>query len=158
MKASRLAVRNDGSSPARSSKMKVNPPAVPTPAPVSKDEETPPRRAHARNGWRRKSKSLRFRQRCQFLVKTRPEGAVLFVGFLALAPRFQGDKEQGVVSGLRLAQQTETQHGRIIFDPRRLRQNGLHLFAIFGGARQRGGVGQLHVDVDIPLVLLRQKR
>jgi len=88
--------------------MKVKPPAVPTPEWTEAEK-----------------KRLRFRHGCEFLVNVRSDGAKLFGGFFAIVPRLQCHKKQCVVSGLRLAQQTEAQHRRVILDTRRLRQNFL---------------------------------
>ena len=100
MNVSRFVGKKRMSLPGRSSRMKVKPPAVPTPGMAGGGKEN----AFASG----RLASSRFR--CAGWRRTCSLRASSFI------PRFQGHEKDGAVGGLRLAQQAEPQYGRIILD------------------------------------------
>src|SRR6202035_6147272 len=73
---------------------------------------------------------------------------------LAVVPRFQRDEEETVVGGGDEGEQAEAAHRVVVPHPLGLRQEALDLAADGVRPLQRGGVGELHVQVEITLVLV----
>ena len=74
---------------------------------------------------------------------------------VALVPRRQGDEVEAAVGRVDAAQQAEADDGVVGLHAGRLLEDRLDLLADRVGALQRRGVGQLHVHVEVALVLVR---
>ena len=129
------------SPPERSSRMKVKPPAVPTPG-IAGGEN---------------AKRDAFRQLGQFAVQVRLDGRVLFLGLRPLVPGLERHEEEAAVRVLHGAEQAEADDGRVALHAGRVLEDLLDFPARLVGPLERGGVGQLKADEDIALVLLGQE-
>src|SRR5271154_5938441 len=76
---------------------------------------------------------------------------------LSFAPRLESYEKESVIAGTHETEQAETYNAGRVFDSRRVRKYLLHFFGRFVGALKRSSVGELHVDVAIALVFIRQK-
>ena len=141
-RARRCSARNSTSLPARSSSMKVTPPDVPTPG-------------MAGGGKANACASGSMRSFAVELAHDRPSRCV--PRRVALVPRLQGDEEEGVVGRVDAAEQAEADDRVVGLHARRVLQDRLDLLADRVRALQRRGVGQLHVHVEVALVLLGQE-
>ena len=137
----RLSDRNLTSPPERSSRMKVNPPEVPTPgmAGGEKPKATP-------------SGSLlnsAFRRALMAWNCSAP-------GF-PVAPFLHADKPERVVAGAHQAEQAETGDAGDVLDARDAGRDLLDLRDHLFGSLQGSRVGKLDVQVEVALVLVRNK-
>ena len=87
----------------------------------------------------------------------RPDGIVFLLGPGALRPVLEGNEEEGVVGGVGLAEHVEADDRGIVFDPRGVLQNLLHLAGRRLGTLQGGHVGKLQGAEEIALVLVGQE-
>ncbi len=136
-----LAARKSMSFPARSWRMKVTPPEVPTPM-------------MAGGG---KAKPMAPGMPAIFAGDLLLDRLVLLFRLLPLGPLLQGDEEEGAVGVLHLAQHAVADDRGAILDPRGLGDDLFGLPGHLAGSLQRGGVGQLDAGKDEPLVLVREK-
>src|SRR2546430_6940459 len=113
--------------------------------------------ANARNGWGRKGKSDAFRNGGEFLIDALLDGLKLLIARLAVVPRLQGHEKEGVVTSAHEAKQTEANHASGVLNARRVGQGAFDFPGDFVGALQRGGAGELQIDVHITLGVVGQK-
>ena len=110
--------------PPRSSRTNVNPPEVPTPG-IAGGE---------------KLKAVPCGSLAELLVQAFLDGLELLRLLFAVRPRLQGDKEEGVVTGLHVAQQAEADDAGRVLDAGRFGENRLNLSARLdpcAGAKRR---------------------
>src|SRR5258708_5219287 len=83
--------------------------------------------------------------------------AVLFFSLRAVIPRFQGDKDKGVITGSNEAEQAETDDAGAVLHTRCVGQYLFDFLYRFIGALQRGSVWKLEIQEEIPLIFIRQE-
>src|ERR1700722_6787916 len=93
----------------------------------------------------------------EFLVQTCLDGLILFSPAFALIPGFEADPKEAVVTGPDITEQTETHHAGRVLNAGSVGENLLHLSRCRARALQRGGVGKLHVDIEISLIFIGQE-
>ena len=75
----------------------------------------------------------------------------------ALIPGLERDKEERVITGAHVAQQTEAYDAGRVLDPRRTRQNFFHIGSDRGRALHRSPVRKLEIDEGIALIFVRKE-
>src|SRR5580658_4243759 len=72
-------------------------------------------------------------------------------------PRLEGDKIGGVVTGTDETEQTKPDEAGAVLDARRLHDDLFLLFRNRSRAFEGGAIGQLHVNVGVTLIFVREK-
>src|SRR5271169_5256963 len=76
---------------------------------------------------------------------------------LALIPGLEGHKKSRVVTGAHKTEQAEADETRDMLDPGRVHEGFFHIHGNRPRPFQRSAVGKLHIDVEIPLMLVRKE-
>src|SRR6202007_1233955 len=97
------------------------------------------------------------RQPPEFLIQTRLDRLILFDPAFTFIPGLQSDEKESVVTGPDGTEQAEADDTCGVLDTRSVRENCLHLSRRSACAFLRGRIGKLHVDVEVPLIFIRQK-
>src|SRR5581483_6759018 len=74
-----------------------------------------------------------------------------------LVPRLEGDEEKGVVGGLSLAEEAETEDGGVVLDGRILGEDLFDFLAEGVGAVEGGGFGELDIDEAVALIFFGEE-
>src|ERR1700691_5206348 len=87
----------------------------------------------------------------------RLDGLILFGPGFAILPGVQGYKEECVVRSPDVAEQTETDDAGGVLHSWRLGENLLHLFRSFACPLHGRRIWELHIDMEVALVFIRQE-